>query len=202
MFTIPILLMGCGNVDKMNLLIQDNNEKLIQSIREQATANTNSRKESMEAFSKAMTTAASTVDRTDDVAISMAWGFSMGQPNEVIVPNLQKPERAKDAGDYAREFAFLLPYVDLWLRGSYDNKEYSPSISASGGSTVLYQSANPSGDDNFLPILSEVDQCKDGTCGDLEDDLIDDPETEYYDPGGFGCSSYESYINGFCTNQP
>lgn len=141
------VLAGCANKEDMAKyydIQQQRTAAIIKSIEAQASANRAQRSQEMSFFSNATVAATRTADPTDDALIAFAWGYRMGQPMDIEMPQLPHLEAPPTNVDYVRAWTplaamavpFLYPLAYGWGGDS------ASKISASDQATINIESGN------------------------------------------------------------
>ena len=144
---VPFILIGCADKEAMDQYYQveaARTQAIIDSIESQTKSNAQGRVLQMQTFSNAATNAAATESPVDDALLAFAWGYQLGQPQNVEIPKLQPIKAPDSSADLVRAWTPIIgmavPF--LWAIPFANNSGSGTTISADNGATVALDSGN------------------------------------------------------------
>ena len=225
---VLLFVSACADADHMTQyyqLEQARTDALIASMESQNVELSKSRTLAMTSYTTAISRASVTPSPSDDVAIALAWGYYMGAPQQVKVPNLQPVKAPPTNVEYIRAWSPIIGMAIPLLWGAVWNAGSSSgtTISAAEGSNVILDSGNPGsynsvGGDYGMDLIQtdyslvnqNNDNCATGECdenggiilpkgGDCSLGGVIDPATgKAYTDSSYTCSC-SSFEAGECT---
>lgn len=136
---LAVAMVGCAatkeEMDAYYQSIHESNQIIADSIAEQSIANRAAKAAQMIHFSDAMSRAAATESKTDDVIVSFAWGYQSGQPLGIEIPKLKTP--AAPVTDVDRVKAWT-PMVGMFTP-LLTPLIYGATWGSSSGASTIYQ---------------------------------------------------------------
>jgi hypothetical protein len=144
---VLLFVNACADSEHMTQyyqLEQARTDALIASMERQSADISHNKTLAMGTYSSAISAAAITQSPSDDIAIALAWGYFMGAPQRVNVPNLQPVKAPPTNVEYIRAWSPIIGMAVPLLWGAVWNAGSSSgtSISANDGSNIVFDSGN------------------------------------------------------------
>ena len=148
--TILLFVSACADSEHMTQyyqLEQARTDALIASMESQNVELSKSRTLAMTSYTTAISRASVTPSPSDDVAIALAWGYYMGAPQQVKVPNLQPVKAPPTNVEYIRAWSPIIGMAIPLLWGAVWSGNNSGSggnsYAADNGGSIVLDSGNP-----------------------------------------------------------
>lgn len=175
-------------------------EAIIATIERQGAENKINRIQMMRHYSDSMNAASMTQVVSDDAVVAFAWGYQMGQPTKIEIPNLPKIAAPETSSEKVRAWTpivgMAVPFLYPLAYG-YASGDGGTTIKADNGSRVVVDSQN-AGSYNKAGGAQSIDTTQtndNGTCDDCDEDSglevnpVDvDPEDPEEAPASCGTS--------------
>lgn len=158
------MVSGCAsqeNWDKYYALQESRTQAIVDAMNQQAALNRRAAAQEMTHFSTAAAQAAITPSPSDDVLVSFAWGYKLGQPDVIKAPSFPSVPAPPSNLDYLKTaiplVGMVMPFAYMWAAtnnsggATYQatdnakinlNSENSGSYNSSGGDMGITNTDN------------------------------------------------------------